>query len=138
MKKDSQKDDYILITAAILLLILSGSLVFRFSPGQFLPLSQSPKIIGEASLTVDFGNGEKRSFEGEIVENETLIDVLSQSAKAGNFSYKFDEKINLSVIDNFWSNENKSWRWYINNEKINEPINEISLKSGDKILIKYE
>ncbi len=137
MDKKNTKNDYILITAAVLLLILSGFLVFWFSPGQFSPLSAS-KIIGEASLTVDFGNGEKRAFEGSIIENETLVDVLNQAAKAGNFSYKLDEKNNLAAIDNFKSNKNKSWRWYLNDEQVNKPINEINLKSGDKILIKHE
>ena len=138
MKKNKQNDDYVLITTAVLLLILSGFLVFWFSPNQFLPSARAPKIIGEASLTIDFGNGEKRAFEGEVVEGETLVHALGQAAKAGNFSYKLDGKNNLAAIDDFSVSKNKSWLWYLNGEKINKPINEISLKSGDKILIKHE
>lgn len=138
MKKNNKKGDHVLIIAAVLLLILSGFLVFLFPSRRFEPKASVSKIIGKASLTIDFGNGKKRAFEGNIIENETPIDVLNQAAKAGNFSYKLDEKSNLAAIDNFGSGKNKSWRWYLNGEKINKSVNEISLKSGDKILIKHE
>lgn len=138
----NKKDDYVLMLAALLLLILCGSVIFWFSSAkkqdnnvsQFL----APKIIGKAELTIDFGNGEKRVFEGEIIENETLIDVLTQASLAGKFSYKLDNKNNLAAIENFAAKAGKSWHWRLNDEKISKPLNEIILKSGDKILIKYE
>lgn len=133
-----KKNDLILILSAVSFLILSGFLIFQFSYLKSGLKTQSPKIIGRASLTIDFGNGEKRAFEGEIAEGETLVHALGQAAKAGNFSYKLDEKNNLAAIDDFSGGKNKSWFWYLNGEKISKPINEISLKSGDKILIKHE
>ncbi len=96
-----QKNDLILVLSAVSLLILSGFLVFRFSYFESGPKTQSPKIIGEASLTVDFGNGEKRVFRGEIVENENLLNVLSQAAKAGNLHYKLDGGNNVAAVENF-------------------------------------
>ena len=140
MNKQDDKDDYVLMFFALLLLILSAGVIFWFSGDrQDKNISPSaPKIIGKAVLTIDFGDDRKRNFEGEIINGETLFDALNQASKAGNFSYRLDEKNNLAAIDSFISNKNKSWHWYLNDKKINEPLGEIILKSGDKILLKYE
>jgi len=139
MKNMNKKDDYVLMLAALLLLILSASTIFWFSGNRRdNNISQSaPKILGKATLTTDFGNGSERIFEGDIVEGETLLDALSQASKAGNFSYQLDEKNNLAAIEDFIRNNNKSWHWYLNDKKIDKPLGELILKSGDKILIKY-
>lgn len=133
-----QKNDSILILGAVSLLVLSGILVFWPSPFESRPRTQSPQIIGKAVLTIDFSNDKKRAFEGNIISDETLIGVLVQASKAGNFSYKLDEKINLAAIDNFSSENGKSWHWYLNGKKIDKPLNEVIMKDGDNILIKYE
>ncbi len=138
-----KKNDYILMLAALLFLILIGSIATWFpnvkkQSGDIAMQSLTPKIIGRAELTIKFGDGKERNFEGEIVENETFVDVLKQAAKAGNFSYKLDEDNNLAAIESFAAEENKFWQWYFNDEIMNKPLNEIILKDGDKILIKYE
>lgn len=139
-RENKQKNDYILMLAALLLLILSAGAIFWFSgKRQDNNISQSaPKILGKAELIINFGDGKERNFGGEIIEGETLFDALNQASKAGNFSYQLDEKNNLAAIDNFARNKNKSWRWYLNDKKIDKSPNEIILKSGDEILIKYE
>lgn len=141
MKKNNQKDDYILITAAVLLLILTGSIATWF-PGakkQSDDIARlESKIIGRAALTIDFSDGNKRNFEGEIINGETLFDALNQASKAGNFSYQLDEKNNLAAIDSFTRDKNKLWHWYLNDKKINKPLGEIILKSGDEILLQYK
>lgn len=119
-----------------MLLILSGFLVFWFSSGDF-PLAQIPKVIGEASLTIDFGNGEKRVFKGEIVENENLLNVLNQTAKAGNLRYKLDGENNVVAIETFTANKTKAWQWYTNGKKVEKQFYEIIVKPNDEILIKY-
>ncbi|MDP3004002.1 MAG: DUF4430 domain-containing protein [Candidatus Azambacteria bacterium] len=136
----NKKNDYILMLAAFLLLILSASAVFWFSGNRRdNNISQSaPKIIGKAVLTIDFGIGKERNFEGEIIEGETLLDALFQASKAGNFSYQLDEKNNLAAIDSFNRNKNKSWHWYLNDKKIDKSLGEIILKSGDEILLQYK
>ncbi len=140
MKNMNKKNDYILMLAALLLLILSASAIFWFSGNRRdNNVSQSaPKIIGKAVLTIDFGDDRKRNFEGEIINGETLFDALNQASKAGNFSYQLDEKNNLAVIDSFTRNKNKLWHWYLNDKKIDNPLGEIILKSGDEILLQYK
>ena len=134
----TKKNDSILILSAVLLLILSGFLIFRFSRSELSLKTQSPKITGGASLTVDFGNGERRAFEGSIIENETLIDVLNQAARAGEFSYKLNGGTDLASIGELANDGKKSWHWYLNGEKINKRPSEITVKPGSNILIKYE
>ena len=129
------KNDYILIFSAVCLLLLSGFVIFSLS---FKPALISQKIAGKAVLTVDFGNGDKRSFEGEIIEGETVIDALTQASLAGSFSYKLDEKNNLASIGNFIKDNNKTWQWYLNEKKISEPLNKVQLNANDRVLIKYE
>lgn len=120
------------MTTAFTLLILIGGLVFLYSG------EKKQDIIGKAELIIDFGGGNKRAFEGNIVKNETLIDALNQASRVGNFSYKIDGKNNLSTINNFANSQNKAWRWYLNDEKIDSLANGIVLKANDKILVKYE
>jgi len=139
----NKKDDYILMIVAVLLLILIGSIATWFPSakkqnGDITTQSLEPKIIGRAALTIDFSDGNKRNFEGEIIEGETLFDALNQTSKAGNFSYKLDEEDNLAAIDSFTRDKNKSWHWYLNDEKIDKPLGEIILKSGDEILLQYK
>lgn len=137
-----QNNDRILIFGAILLLILSGGLVFWYSVRKHAGSRVLPvlalKIIGKANLTIDFGDGRIRVFEGDIIENENIFDVLSQAAKAGKFSYKLDENSNLASIEKLLGNNKKNWHWSVNGIKINKPIGEVIVKPGDKILIKYE
>ncbi len=117
----NKKEEIILIIVALLLAVLVGGLVFLYSG------EEKQNIIGKAELIIDFGNGNKRTFEGEIVENETPVDALNQASKAGNFS---SEEIIL--------NKDKSWHWYLNDKKMESLTDGVILKSNDKILVKYE
>lgn len=140
--KGKQNKNLLLTAVAVLLLILSGAIVwsagFKNKNNPNIPQVLLPKIIGKANLTVDFGDGSKRTFEGDIIGNEILSDVLSQAAQAGNFSYKLDEKNNLVSIGKSINNGKRSWHWYINGKKINEQSNKTIVKTDDKILIRYE
>jgi len=117
----NKKEEIILMIIALLLAALIGGLVFLY------PDEERQNIIGEAELIIDFGDGNRRAFEGEIVENETPVDALNQASKAGNFS---SEEIIL--------NKDKSWHWYLNDKKLGGLTDGVVLKSNDKILVKYE
>ena len=140
-----QKKDFIFILIAVLLLILTSFAILNFSSVKSRFQKQVSKIIGKAVLKIDFGNGTKRAFEGEIIENETLVGVLIQASRAGNFSYKLDEMASITSLEdtsgvkkNFISDKNKSWQWYLNDKKINKLPGEIIVGVGDNILIRYE
>lgn len=134
----TKKNDSILILSAVLLLCLSGFLVFWFSYFESGLKTQLPNTIGEAFLTIDFGNGEKRVFSGEIVENENLLNVLNQAAKAGDLHYELDGENNIATIETFTINKTKTWQWSINGKKVEKPFYEIIVRPNDEILIKYD
>lgn len=138
-KSNNEWNDSILILASVILLVLVGGGLVWLSGGRERGISQSqaPKILGKAILTIDFGDNTKRSFEGDIVEGETLFDVLTQAAKAGNFSYQVDEGNNLSAIESFSKNNKQSWQYYVNGKKVGETLNSIILQAGDEIVVKY-
>lgn len=139
MGKNLIKKDNILMFSAALALVVISFIVWRFSyvnKNDYRHV-QMPEIIGKAILTIDFGGGKKRAFEGEIIENETLVDILNQVSKAGSFSYKLDEKSRLVAVESFLKDDKKFWQSYVNNQKIDEPLSEIIIKNGDDILIKY-
>lgn len=143
MNKKSIKDDSTLIVVAVLLLILSGAVIFWSSAVKDQNRSDAAQVlmsevIGKATLTIDFGSNRKRAFEGDIVENETFIDILNQASKAGNFSYKLDEKSRLIAVESFFKNDKKFWQNYVNSQKIDKPLSEVIIKGGDDILIKYD
>jgi len=131
--------DYLLMLNAILLLIAVSVVIGWFSFKKEIALTEQPKfqIIGNVVLTIDFGNDKQRVFAGAIVKNENLVDVLTQTAKAGNFYYRLDEKINLVAIENFAATKNRLWHGYINGKEFSTPLNKIFLKNGDQILFKY-
>ena len=140
-----QKKDFILIISSVLFLVLISFFLFKFSPQVSRLLKPTPLIIGKAVLTIDFGNDKKRAFGGDIVEHENLLDVLTQASKAGVFSYTLNKNREVASIEdislegsNVLKNNGKSWKWYVNNEKVNKPLKEITPKNGDNILIKYE
>lgn len=142
---ESQKKELLLISISVLLLVLIGFIVFKFSPGVSRFLNPSPQVIGKSTLTINFGNDKKRAFSGDVVLNENLLDVLTQASMAGNFSYKLNEKSEVVSVEgipledkNSLKNNNKYWQWYLNNEKIVESPGKINPRNGDSILLKYE
>lgn len=139
MAKKLIKKDIILMFSAITALIISGFVIWQFSYINQYEYNSSkiPEIVGKATLTIDFGSGKKRSFEGDIVENETFADILNQASKAGSFSYKLDGESRLVAVESFLKDDKKFWQSYVNNQKINKPLSEIIIKNGDDILIKY-
>lgn len=140
MAKKLIKKDNALMFSALFILVISILIAWGFfyinkyenNPGRVL------EIIGKATLTIYYGGSEKRFFEGEIVENETLADILKQASKAGNFSYVLDEKSNVIAINGLKNIGEKSWRLYINDKKISELSGKIIIKNNDNVFIKYE
>lgn len=136
--KNKWSDSVLILTSVILLVLVSGYLVWLSGKrDRSASQSQAPKILGKATLTIDFGNDSRRSFEGDIVEGETLSDALTQASKAGSFSYKVDEGDNLSAIESFTKNSKQSWQYYVNGKKVSENLKSITLQAGDEIVVKY-
>lgn len=107
----------------------------------FAPETKAPEgtRLGEnkASLLIDFGV-KKRMFVGETVDNMTVLDALNFSADGNNVEYKLDNTKNyLAAVDGF-ANDGKIWATYLNGIKQAKTINEIVVKAGDEVELKFE
>ena len=124
---------YLLIIIAVLIILLVGFYYYFF----LKPFSQPEKQEEEkeAVLVIDFGE-RKRVFAGETIENMTFLDALLASAKAGNFSFNFERNV-LKMIDQIEEGE-KKWNAYFNREKIDDYLDDVLIKPGDKLELKFE
>lgn len=138
-RKKKKSNDFILIFSAVALLALSAAAILFFATQKppAVVTDADMEIIGKITFTIDFNNGKKRVFEGAVVAGESLADILSQSAKAGDFSFKLDGKANVAAIGTLAARGGRFWRWYQNGERVANP-QKVSLKAGDLILLKYE
>lgn len=102
-------------------------------------------IFGEktARLEIETSDGE-RAFEGEVVDDMTLLEALQVSALAGNISFKYlmeqDDKTKIMSLDGYSAdNKEEKLAIYLNEKKVeNDYIHKIIIKPGDLISIKAE
>ena len=98
---------------------------------------------GLATLAVNFEDM-KRSFEGEVVEDMTVLDALNMAMAAGKIklNYALDDKNQVMIMeinDHLNKVENKNFAFFLNDKKIDSKnLNKVNLNAGDNIVIKYE
>lgn len=118
-------------------------IVLGLSTGFFKNLFIPPTKANTAYLEIDFGD-RKKAFEGEIVGEMSVLDAVLASGRAGELEIKYalihDQtdilKINGHIEDGL---SEKTWSFYLNGEKIKtSEIHRIKIKSGDKILVRFE
>ena len=89
-------------------------------------------------------NGQGRMFEGEVIENMTVLDALVVSSNAGKIELKYsvsaDGKVFISGLDGYNRTTNpKKLVFYLNGFKIyDEQINSTIIKPGDNIEVRLE
>lgn len=142
-KNLSKRTFLFLIVGAIVLFILQWYSFKDFSFRKDFSLYQdksSPKILGEAHLIVDDGNGSKREFAGPTVEDMYIWQAILQAADAGslNVSYKIENKSFILRMLNGKGEPNGVWAVY-RNEQLLDPreIIEESLMPGDLVKLVY-
>ena len=88
-------------------------------------------------ITIDYGNGKKRAFEGAVIEGMNLQDVFwGVEASAGVvFSVKNEEIIS---VDGVKSRLPRKWNYYINEAMQDGNPLDKEIGAGDKIVVKYE
>jgi len=98
---------------------------------------------GLATLAINFDNL-KRSFEGEVIENMTILDALNMAMAAGEIklNYALDENNQTSIMEiNDHMNKvgNTHFTFYLNGKLVDSrDLNKTRIKAGDEIVIKYE
>lgn len=98
--------------------------------------AQIKKTEINARLLIDFGNGRKRAFRGEVVEGMTVYDALVASREVGGFSFSFRG----DVIDEIGGTKNNAhvWRSYVNGKPTAALPQFEEVKPGDEIVFKFE
>jgi len=95
----------------------------------------------EVYVEIDF-NGEKRAFEGKVINKLTILEALIASSRGGHFDVRYaliNDQTDIFKINNLAENNLNRWNFYLNEEKVNSSqIHKIIVKPGDKIYIKYE
>jgi hypothetical protein len=80
-------------------------------------LNEYAKIVSQnmqlAHVVLDYGNGHRRAFEGEVTPSGlSLMDVLFLASEAGNFKVGFkevDNKMLVDSIDNYTNGGGHYW-----------------------------
>lgn len=120
--------------AALLVIIFSLKISFNSSNSTSSDL---------ATLFINFET-EKRFFEGEVVDDMTILDALSLAVSVGKvrLNYVIDESDNVSImeIDGHTNGiGNKHFVFYLNSQKVEEEdLNKEIVHAGDKIEIRNE
>lgn len=91
-----------------------------------------------ARVTIDFGNGKKRAFEGDVMSPISAAEALRAASTAGRFSLNMALSGEISDINGVRELREKGWRWYLNGEPQLRPMPDVLIRGGDKILLKYE
>lgn len=91
-----------------------------------------------ARITIDFGNGRKRAFEGAPEEGMTILSALRSAEEAGQFTVRTDAAGNVTTIADVRNNGGKRWRAYRNGASVNDLPGHAEVRAGDRILLAYE
>lgn len=127
--------DFWVMVVVIILGLYSGFFSDLFNP----VFNQS----NMAKIEIDY-DGRKRAFEGEIIFEMSVLDALLAASRGGNFEVRYAIikdatdilKINGLAEDGL---NGKNWDFYLNGQKINaDGIHKVRIKSGDKILVRFE
>lgn len=128
----------ILFQVALLILLLI--IVYLFKPSLNLSQKNSSDL---ALLTINLET-EKRSFEGEVIDDMTMLDALNAAVSVGKIklNYAIDElgNVNIMEIDGHTNGvNNKYFVFYLNSKKISpETLNKEKISHGDSIEIRNE
>lgn len=118
-----------------------GSLVFVWLAIIFM----SPLRLqtAEASLVFFFNSeGQRRMFQGEVIEGMSILDALRVSSEAGQIDFEFEIGSDQTIVKklNGYSDDIvQGLIFYLNGLKIEESqINRIMIKPGDLIEVRFE
>jgi len=94
-----------------------------------------------AYLLIDYGNGKKRFFEGEVIEGlnlKTLLEFLAEDKKISSTKFRKSQKgFVLESLEGL-KNNSKSWKCYLNGKLVEENLEKIFIKKGDKVELIYQ
>ena len=102
------------------------------------PSAGVSKPAAKGRIGVDFGNGERRAFEGRLYTGMTILAALREAEQVGNFKTQTDERGKIVGIAGVKNNGRKNWRMYVNSIPVSEFPGRMDIKSGDNVIFRYE
>jgi hypothetical protein len=139
---DTKQTYYWAIVGVAALAVLG--IVFVF--GNYLARDASfvPQEVGKkteesgakARLVIDFGNGTKRVFRGDVAEGMTVYDALLASQEVGGLSFSLNgEEVNeIGGV----KNNSHEWRYYVNGKSAKTAPQFEEVKPGYEIVFRFE
>lgn len=104
----------------------------------YISLSVPPASPPRARLTIDFGNGQKRAFEGQANAGMTALAALRVSQAAGGFEAVTSQRGEVVRIADVANSAAKRWRIYVNGTPTADLPGHTEIQPGDRITFRYE
>ncbi|OGM96896.1 MAG: hypothetical protein A3B86_00060 [Candidatus Yanofskybacteria bacterium RIFCSPHIGHO2_02_FULL_38_22b] len=97
---------------------------------------------GEATLIIALGSGEQRIFQGEVVDDMTILDALRASSQAGQIDLEFiieSDKTRIEELNGYLADQDAKLSFYLNGSKVEEAdIHTTTIDGGDTVEIRPE
>lgn len=93
-----------------------------------------------ASLEVDFGDGTRREFRGEVVPDMSVLEALAYAAEAADMHLAYAPTragIRVAAIGGKKSESRARWTFYVNGRKGEDPMTHL-IHPQDEVEWRYE
>lgn len=125
------------VAAVVVIFISNDDFKRDFNRYSDFSLLWREDVFRPVRVTVDYGGGKKRAFQGNITEPLSAAVAIQASAKAGKFSLHFDMRGNITDVDGVRPRGQETWFWYLNGVLQSRPVQDVVVRNGDQILLAY-
>lgn len=132
---------FVSITAFIL--IIRAYNEFRADIGRTIDSARAVSSDGEkqglAWIEIDFGNGKKRLFEGDVSQRSYTLDIaLYAAGQAGLFDFTVEQG-KIAALADIPNTRQKKWIIYRNGKPASEDaLENLIIAEGDQYAFRYE
>lgn len=97
----------------------------------------------EGNLVIQFNDGQKRFFQGEIAPSMSVLNALYSSSEGGQYEFRYfiDEigKVNVVSLDGRANNTIGVWHFFLNSRELDPgDLDKVRINKGDVIEARYE
>ena len=89
-------------------------------------------------IMFDFGDGRKRMFQAYLSTSVNGKEALDGVKDSATIALAIAPTGKITSVDAVRDSSSRQWHWYLNGFEDERPITDVLLRSGDKILFKYE
>lgn len=140
-----KKNIYIIVGLGIIIIVGSWLLLSNNSSQTKVKEKENSNVLEtekKATLIINDGEKELKTFEVKFVEGETAFDLLKNKTKELDIALKtktYDIGIMIEAIGDKENGQGgKYWLYYINGEAPMVSADKMEIKAGDKIEFKFE